>query len=206
MKRLSELDYIRVIAVGLILLCHYLEYSGLNVGVGRYLGGVGNAIFFLLSALLYCFKYNIDNQNIAYVYFDYKNFIKRRGVKFCSSIWPFLMLIIALYLIFGIAFSWFKVGLNFLFLSYFAKMPGISHLWFVTVLMACYVEFMLLVKFTPKGKLFPLLFLVLMICLMLLAENIGIPGHSFEILGLYGFMFLKGRDFYQMAKKSEYGT
>lgn len=52
-QRISVYDYIRVIGVFVIVVCHYLEFSGLNEGLGRYFGLVGNMFFFLLSALLY---------------------------------------------------------------------------------------------------------------------------------------------------------
>ena len=52
-RRIHTFDYIRSLAILVIVSCHYLEFSGVNVGLGRYLGLVGNMIFFLLSALLY---------------------------------------------------------------------------------------------------------------------------------------------------------
>ena len=52
-NRIHSFDYIRSLAILIIVACHYLEFSGVNVGLGRYLGLVGNMLFFLLSALLY---------------------------------------------------------------------------------------------------------------------------------------------------------
>ena len=63
-KRINELDYVRAIALGMILLCHYLECSGLSLGLGRYLGGAGNTVFFVVSALLYSFRYCSDSQTV----------------------------------------------------------------------------------------------------------------------------------------------
>lgn len=63
-KRINELDYVRVITVGMILLCHYLECSDVNLGLGRYLGGAGNTVFFVVSALLYSFRYRVDSQMV----------------------------------------------------------------------------------------------------------------------------------------------
>lgn len=60
MRRFYSLDYVRVIAVFMILLCHFFLFSDLNTGIGRYLGGAGNMIFILVSALLYSSKYNPD--------------------------------------------------------------------------------------------------------------------------------------------------
>ena len=55
-NRVNAFDYVRVIAVFMILLCHYFLFSDLNSGIGRYLGLTGNIIFFLISALLYSLK------------------------------------------------------------------------------------------------------------------------------------------------------
>ena len=52
-NRIHTFDYIRSLAILIIVACHYLEYSDVNVGLGRYFGLVGNMLFFLLSALLY---------------------------------------------------------------------------------------------------------------------------------------------------------
>lgn len=62
MRRFYSLDYVRVIAVFMILLCHFFLFSDSNTGVGRYLGGAGNMIFILVSALLYSSKYDSDTQ------------------------------------------------------------------------------------------------------------------------------------------------
>lgn len=63
LNRNYTLDYIRVFAIALIIICHYLEYSGVNEGLGRYTGRVGNMLFFLISALLYGQKMNGGGQN-----------------------------------------------------------------------------------------------------------------------------------------------
>ena len=186
----------------MILLCHYIEYGGIDVELGRYLGGAGNSIFFLLSAMLYCFKYNGENVNPHAT--DCLLFAKKRIVKLGSSVWPFLVFVIVLYQIFGFTFSWFNIGLNFLFLSYLAKMPGISHLWFITVLMACYAEFMLLIRFKPRGGWFSWFFLILMVGIMALLEYERIPGLALGYMGFFGFVFMNGRELFEMAKNVKF--
>lgn len=195
LKRINELDYVRVIAVGMILMCHFFEYSGASVGFGRYLGGVGNTVFFVVSALLYSFRYNDSSHG-----FDTQLFTKLRIIKLGSSVWPFLIAVLVLYLIFGVDFSWVKMGLNFSFLGYFGKLPGITHLWFLTVLLACYAEFILLLRIRTKGEGFTWVFLGFMIGLMALAEKVGIPGLALGYMGFFGFVFLKGRWLYEQSK------
>lgn len=92
------------------------------------------------------------------------------------------------------------MGLNFIFLGYIGKIPGNEHLWFLTVLMACYVEIMVLTKYKTNNPLFPWLLLILMYLLMLISEFCGIPGHTFGIMGLFGLFFLKGEQFMKSAK------
>lgn len=201
-KRINELDYVRVIAISMILLCHYLECSSVSLGLGRYLGGAGNTVFFVLSALLYSFRYCPDNQliNRGGQSLDTQRFAKGRILKLGSSVWPFLIVVTVLYLVFGVDFSWSKLGLNFVFLGYFGKMPGINHLWFLTVLMACYAEFVFLLRFRTTTKWFPWVFLGLMIGLMAFAETVGVPGLAFGYMGFFGFVFLKGRWLYEKSK------
>ena len=66
--------------------------------------------------------------------------------------------------------------------------------------MACYAEFVLLVRFRPTAKWFPWAFLGLMIGLLALAERFGIPGLAFGYMGFFGFVFLKGRWMYEKSK------
>ena len=101
-KRIIALDYIRVAAILMILLCHYFLFSDLNSGIGRYLGRTGNIIFFLVSALLYGLKYIPDTKLgncIGCKGFDCKSFTIRRIIKLGASVWPFLGFLIVLYVL-----------------------------------------------------------------------------------------------------------
>ena len=132
---------------------------------------------------------------------DYKRFITGRIVKLGSSVWPFLIMLATLYLLFHIHFEWLDLILNFFFLGYLGELPGNEHLWFLTVLMACYAEMILLINFRPAWKWFPWVFLVIMEGLMIGSEMNGLPGHTFSFLGLYGFVFLLGKECIRESKK-----
>ena len=106
-----------------------------------------------------------------------------------------------LYLLFHFHFEWLDLILNFLFLGYLGELPGNEHLWFLTVLMACYAEMILLINFRPAWKWFPWVFLVIMEGLMIGSEMNGLPGHTFSFLGLYGFVFLLGKECIRESKK-----
>lgn len=99
----------------------------------------------------------------------------------------------ALFQLYDIDFSWFDVGLNFLFLGYLGKLPGNGHLWFLTVLIACYVALILLLRWRPKSGKTPWVVLIVMELLMVLSEKFGIPGHTFGFVGMFCFVFLRGR-------------
>ena len=195
-NRIHSLDFVRIIAMGMILTCHYLIFSGVSSGLGRYFAGTGNMIFFLISALLYGNKYNTDNDPVENeTQFDLVKFIKKRIVKIGSSLYPFLFILFLSFVFCGVKFSWFDAGLNIVFLGYFGKLPGNGHLWFITVLMACYIEMAVLVKIRPENKYFPWLFLTGMVLLMFLGEWLGVPSQAFIHMGFFGFMFLKNQWF-----------
>lgn len=198
-NRINALDTIRVVAILMILLCHYFLFSDLNSGIGRYLAGAGNMIFFLVSAFLYGTKYCGELQEI-----DYKQFIVGRIKKLGPPVWLFLIILIILYLLFGIRFSWFDAVLNFLFLGYLGELPGNGHLWFLTVLMACYAEFLLLLKLKVKGSAVPWAILAVSVVLVLVGEWMGIPSGAFFTIGLYGFVFLKSGWFLQKSKSMKW--
>jgi len=189
------LDHVRVVAVFMILLCHYFLFSSLNSGIGRYLAGTGNMVFFLVSALLYGLKYPVGGQTM-----DYKRFVVKRITKIGASVWPFLLILVTLYLVFGVGFSWFDVGLNFVFLGYLGQLPGNEHLWFLTVLMACYAEIMLLRRLNIGDRIAPWVFLGVSILLVVVGEWLGIPSGAFLTLGLYAFVFMRGEWFLQKSK------
>ncbi len=199
-SRLNNLDYIRSLAILMIITCHYFLFSDLSDGIGRYLAGVGNIIFFLLSALLYGIKLDNDNSWALFFSFDFKSFFIKKIFKFGASLWPFLMVLVGLFCAFDISFSWIDVILNFVFLGYLRQLPGNGHLWFLTVMMACYVEYALLAKLKISVRWFPFVFLPFMIGMMVIAEMLEIPGSAFAVLGFYGFVLLKTDFVIKMSK------
>ena len=198
-NKIYSLDSVRVVAIFMILLCHYFLFSYLNDGVGRYFAGVGNMVFFLVSAMLYGLKYNNDNQCV-----DYKKFIKGRIIRLGAPTWTFLVILIILYLIFKIPFSWFDAGLNFMFLGYLGNLPGNGHLWFLTVLVACYAEMLPLLRMKIKSQNAPWIILVTSVMVLILGERFGIPSIAFLTLGFFGFVFLKSDWFLQKSKSMKW--
>ncbi len=199
-NRIHSFDYIRALAILIIVACHYLEFSGVNVGLGRYLGLAGNMMFFLLSALLYGKSFAREKSAWGGQIINVWQFGRKRVLRLGASLWPFLIIVTILYLIFGITFSWLNVGMNFLFLGYLFRIPGNEHLWFLTVLMACYAIYVLIARLSFNNNWFPRIFLALMLSLMVLAEMFGIPGNAFAIIGFFAFVLMKAEWFMKEAK------
>lgn len=195
--RVNSFDYIRTIAIFMIVICHYLMFSGINEGVARYLASTGNVMFFILSALLYGGKRMEDG---SFVKNGGGKFLIKRLFKLGASAWPFLIVLTICFIIYDVNFRWVDIGLNFAFMGYIAKLPGNGHLWFLTVMMMCYVECLLVCRYYEKLRSFATCFLLVLVVMMIVSESFGFPGNAFAILGLYGFVLLKRDWFLEKAK------
>ena len=189
-KRNYTFDYIRVITVIAILLCHFLILGGINDGVGRYLGGGGNIVFFSLPALLYGLKWEEGGRKP----FKIKTFLTKRIIRIGASLWPFLLFMLSLYIVFDICFSKVYYIANLLFLGYIAKIPWNLHLWFLTILIVVYIEIALLSR-CKLSKLIQLVLMLLCFVGFIIMEMIGIPGHSILTIGACAVMFINARPF-----------
>lgn len=179
-------DYVRTIATFIIISGHYNLYCCGNNGIGRLLGGGGFFLFFFLSALLFGSKWCRKNKQP----FDGVVFMKQRIKRIGSSLWPFLIASLAVFYLLDIDFSIVNAFLNFVFLGYIGKLPGNGHLWFLTILMVCYAEFLLLSRIKISNSVL-LLVVLLGLVMYLISEIIGIPGHSFLTIGISALIFEK---------------
>lgn len=100
MKRNITFDITRAIAIVLIVTCHFFMFGAIkgSYPLGRHLAGIGNNIFFALSALLFGLRYETKGQSA----FAPVAFLKIRTIWLFASLWPFLTVIIILYLILNI--------------------------------------------------------------------------------------------------------
>ena len=71
-----------------------------------------------------------------------------------SSYWPCLILVFAGFMISGVKFGIKDVILNTFFMAWFCKMPGGGHFWFVTMIVFCYLSFILLSKYQILRNLY----------------------------------------------------
>jgi hypothetical protein len=132
--------------------------------------------------------------------FDYLLFAYKRIIRLGSSVWPFLFVLTLLYLLSGVKFSWLDLGLNFALLGYLGKLPGNGHLWFLTVIIGCYAEYMLLDWLRIRAKWLPWALLIGGIIVMVMLESIGIAGNAFAIIGFFGFLIMTQDKFMRTSK------
>ena len=132
--RIAWLDCVRVLATTLVLLCHW----GQSLGQGSWgvAGGVANCIFFVLSGFCLGFRWRENGcHGFGMV------FAKRRFYRLYA---PFFVFVAAYTVILANSEGLDSVStlMNFLMLSWFFKLPGAGHLWFVTGMALTYVVLM----------------------------------------------------------------
>lgn len=124
----SAISYIRIFAFLCIICCHFLQYYEnhwawiLNVGV---------QIFFAISGYLYGRKDIINVRLWAFRRIK-KLYVPFIIVVFCTCV--------ALYLGLGVIPEWLNVVYLFNLQGILGKtIPGLTHLWFMTAIMLCYI-------------------------------------------------------------------
>ena len=130
-NRVAIYDWIRALAIVCVVICHWLQ--GLDTAHGFIGGLLGNSLFFIMSGLLLGKQW----RNVGSVPYG-SRFIFRRVCR----IYPAFILFTIVYSITLLCtgyMDWAKISMNFLMLSWFAKLPGAGHLWFVTGIMMLYV-------------------------------------------------------------------
>lgn len=179
-NRIIEFDYIRVISLMGILVCHSLLDSWYPIEwLGRLLGMTFNFLFLILSAFLFgtswekkgSKKYNLE-------------FIKTRIKKLSKSYYPYLVILFVFLYISQDFFSIRKIISHFIYLPWFDRIGGYGHLWFITMIVLCYIGCVIITRIPQcklSGKTMALIFLV-SICLDYLVTSKGLPGYIFPYL------------------------
>lgn len=142
MNRILQFDYIRVVSLLGILLCHSLFESVHYGWLGRYLALTFNFIFLVLSAFLFGLTWT-KNGRPAYD----RRFLKKRFTKLSRTYYPYL---VALFIFLYISQDYFSprnIISHFAYLPWFDKVEGFGHLWFMTMIMICYACIWILTKF-----------------------------------------------------------
>ena len=69
-----------------------------------------------------------------------------------SSLYPYLCIVIIIFLIFSIPINMISFVSNFLCIGWFSKLQYNGHLWFVTMIIICYVSIVFVSRFPTLGK------------------------------------------------------
>lgn len=181
MNRNESIDVSRAAAIIMIVSCHYLMFTGAGL-LGRFFANIGNFIFFAISAILFGLRYESKGASA----FVPKPFLIKRLVRLFASLWPFLIAVLTIYTCIGVEYSPLRAAMNFVGLSWFAKLPNIGHLWFVTMIILCYIMYVVCAKIQIISKLNWLygggILLVISMILECYVDYIGLPGYLFMVL------------------------
>lgn len=131
MARDNKLDIIRVIAMLMIVFCHYFQIAG-AIGFASWLN-IGVQVFFLISAFLLSRRSFSSLREVS-------EFLKRRLIRIMIPIWIYLAFISAILLVMHQPLSPTTVALYSIGLAAFSEssLLGLGHLWYVTVMLICY--------------------------------------------------------------------
>ncbi len=189
MKRWVSFDYIRAVSIIGIVLCHCCYgISGMSF-LGRFLGLTFNVVFLTLSAFLL---------GLSWVKKGRKNydasFLIHRISKLAYAYYPFVVLMFVFLACVGYHTSVKDWIMHLLFLPWFDKLPGFGHLWFVTMIVICYVGVFLISQLPYKivnkcewGGV------IVAIASQVVLGKVGLPSYIFLYLALYLLVFLNAR-------------
>lgn len=184
-KRLFAFDLLRVIAIMGILFCHScFMWSGCD-WLGRYFAQTFNLVFLLISAFLIGMKWEDSGSPQLAV-----SFIGRRLKRIVVTFYPFLIFALLTLYFMGSFPSTSVVISQFLFLSWFKPLPYFGQLWYLTMIVICYVICYVisnntLIRSILKGERGWFLFFAvisLAVACMAVSTLSGVPGAIFYML------------------------
>lgn len=94
----------RCLSIILIVLSYFLIFGGCGesmLWLGHYLGDIFNIVFLCISALLYSLKWQMN----GYKPFLAKTFMIKRFAKIAASLYPYLIVLLGLYISFSVPVS-----------------------------------------------------------------------------------------------------
>ena len=144
-ERYVALDTARGVAIVMIVTCHFLLFDGLQGAdaIGRAMANTGNFLFFAISAILFGLQLEKKSPSI----FTFHPFLTKRLIRLFASLWPFLLVLISIYLCLQQNISVVQVIINFIGLGWVLSIPCNGHLWFVTMIIFCYLMYIFSAKF-----------------------------------------------------------
>ena len=189
MKRRDEFDVLRVCALGLILLCHFLRSIGSHL-LDIPLGCVGNMAFFTLSGILLGLGWAARGCPLYGL-----RFLRHRIVRLALPLWLFVIPWVFYLVMRGADVNFRGVAMNLLLLSWFdhggCRVAGLTPYWFVTAIVVFYLVVVVLSRFAILRRV-PVL--VVGFCVLQMAFSfIGIQqSYLFVFLLAASVAFVKG--------------
>ncbi|MBD5280664.1 MAG: acyltransferase [Bacteroides sp.] len=186
-ERIIEFDYIRVISLFAILICHsFLDQWYHIEWLGRFLGMTFNFLFLILSAFLF----GISWENKGFPKYNIK-FLKNRIIKLSKSYYPYLVLLFSVIYLSQGSLPLHKVVNHILYLPWFDKIEGYGHLWFLTMIVLCYIGCLITTKLrrVSNGILNWIILFCVSIILGYIVSLRDLPGYIFPYLVGYMLVF-----------------
>lgn len=198
MKQIKEFDGVRAIAILSIVACHICYGIDSMSPLGQYLGGTFNFVFFILSGLLIGLSVNAHKSKCCKL--NKFSFLKKRLLRLIPDLWIFLTLFLLVATFFDITYTSEQIVLNYLMFGWFAKLPYCGHLWFVTMILFCYVLFTVSLNVNEK-RLFLVGLLILCIGGQVIFCIAHLPAYMFLILFLSGVTMIYSTDILYLIDK-----
>ena len=195
-KRLFAFDALRAIAILCILLCHSCFVWNGYEWLGRYFAQTFNLIFLLISAFLIGLKWDHDESPKLKF-----SFIKQRIRRLAITFYPFLIITLHILHLINHLPSFEIIISQFLFLSWFEPLPYFGQLWYLTMIVICYLLCYCISNFTSiknvlKGnqgwRALSIVLLIAIACISISTLN-GLPGSIFLYAILYSLVFANAK-------------
>lgn len=189
MGKIASFDYIRTISVICIILCHCcFGIKGMDF-MGQFLANTFNTIFLSLSAFLL----GLSWQKKDYPKYGF-SFITKRLRKLANTYYPFIVAMFIFLSYTGYNATIKDWLMHLLFLPWFDKLLGFGHLWFITMIMLCYIGIFAITRLpqsiVKKCKQGGIILLLISIFSQIIIGKIGLPNYIFIYLILYVYVFI----------------
>lgn len=204
MNKIIALDYIRVISIIFIIVCHccfsFPEYDW----IGRYLGQTFNFLFLMLSSILLGLSWNKKNRP------QYnKSFLFHRLGRISTSYYPFIIFMFIFLYITGYNIKAKDLIMHMIFLPWFDKLPGFGHLWFITMIVSCYIfiyYITIIYRYNKQYLIYGgggILLLFTITAIQDVLYNYNIPAYFVYYIFLYCVVFINANTIIQFIKNIE---
>ena len=201
MKNIEGLNWLRTFAIISIIIAHILLRLGIEE-TGRYFAYVFVDVFFLLSALLLGLKYGTSKLG--------KKFFLKRYARLSCTYYPFLVISIIVLLCLGEKVTILNIVSHFTYTNYIIQnqILGVSfgHLWFMSLIMMCYILVTVLSKWKCTKQIFnmPVLLGTILLCVICetICESKHIPGRIILVLSFFSYVFFNANKIFQWINRT----